>query len=220
MIKTSIFVIAQALINSHFVLFFPCYNFASIFHSLRKSRFSSFDSHPLISLARSPWKIECINLSIFSYLPYLKIERDRTMVKFCQDRSIYTRSHIRKYKEIILNEKRGKGNKKKDKKNVIKTVIHSSTNHPGQRNQCTILNTDIKSIILSVSRRTWLRMSSNSLLEAMWYVLLLLSTVPYMTHCLQSRIIGGHNASINDYPYQVNLSRVYATLSSNTRPRV
>lgn len=137
MIKTSIFVIAQALINSHLVLFFPCYNFASIFHSLRKSRFSSFDSHPLISLARSPWKIECINLSIFSYLPYLKIERDRTMVKFCQDQSIYTRSHIRKYKEIILNQKRGKGNKKKDKKNVIKTVIHSSTNHPGQRNQCT-----------------------------------------------------------------------------------
>ncbi|PBC28310.1 Trypsin-7 [Apis cerana cerana] len=48
-------------------------------------------------------------------------------------------------------------------------------------------------------------MSSNSLLEAMWYVLLLLSTVPYMTHCLQSRIIGGHNASINDYPYQVSI---------------
>lgn len=89
------------------------------------------------------------------FLSSLLKDRERSNNgEILQDRSIYTRSHIRKYKEIILNEKRGKGNKKKDKKNVIKTVIHSSTNHPGQRNQCTILNTDIKSIILSVSRRT------------------------------------------------------------------
>ncbi|XP_043791451.1 trypsin-7-like [Apis laboriosa] len=39
----------------------------------------------------------------------------------------------------------------------------------------------------------------------MWRVLLLLSTVLYMTHCLQPRIIGGHNACINEYPYQVSI---------------
>lgn len=73
------------------------------------------------------------------------------MMRFYQDRST-----LRKYKKIILNQKRGKGNKRKDKENVTK-VCHdsrSSTNHPGQRNQCTILNTDIKSVILSVPRRT------------------------------------------------------------------
>ncbi|XP_016768428.1 trypsin-7 [Apis mellifera] len=39
----------------------------------------------------------------------------------------------------------------------------------------------------------------------MWRVLLLLSTVLYITHCLQPRIIGGHNASIIEYPYQVSI---------------